>query len=91
MARAQLAEAQQALRVADERSREATVTAPFAGVVTFVHAEQGQTVGVQGVIDLISDSLEIRVDLDESNLSDLELGQRAVLSSSAFGGKSTRP
>jgi multidrug resistance efflux pump len=91
VARAQLAEAQQALRVADERSREATVTAPFAGVVTFVHAEQGQTVGVQGVIDLISDSLEIRVDLDESNLSDLELGQRAVLSSSAFGGKSTRP
>ena len=88
VARAQLTEAQQALRVADERTREATVTAPFAGVITLVHAEQGQTVGAQGVVDLISDNLEIRVDLDENNLPDLELGQRAVLSSSAFGGKS---
>lgn len=88
VARAQLAEAQQALRVADERTREATVKAPFAGVITLVHAEQGQTVGAQGVVDLISDDLEIRVDLDENNLPDLELGQRAVLSSSAFGGKS---
>jgi HlyD family secretion protein len=88
VARAQLAEAQQALRVANERVNEATVTAPFAGVVTAVHAEQGQTVGTQGVVDLISNNLEIRVDLDESNLADLELGQRAILSSSAFGGKS---
>ena len=88
VARAQLAEAQQALRVADERTREATVTAPFAGVITLVHAEQGQTVGAQGVVDLISDNLEIRVDLDENNLPDLELGQRAILSSSAFGGNS---
>jgi len=88
VARAQLAEAQQALKVADERANEAMVTAPFAGVITALHAEQGQTVGAQGVVDLISDSLEIRVDLDESNLADLELGQLAILSSSAFGGKS---
>jgi len=88
VARAQLAEAQQALKVADEKKNEAMVTAPFAGVITALHAEQGQTVGAQGVVDLISDSLEIRVDLDESNLADLELGQRAILSSSAFGGKS---
>jgi HlyD family secretion protein len=88
VARAQLAEAQQALKVADEKSNEANVTAPFAGVVTTVHAEQGQTVGAQGVVDLISDNLEIRVDLDESNLADLELGQKAILSSSAFGGQS---
>ena len=63
------------------------MTAPFAGVITAVNAEQGQTVGALGVVDLVSDSLEIRVDLDESNLADLELGQRAVLSSSALGGK----
>ena len=88
VARAQLSEAQQALKVADEKKNEAMVTAPFAGVITALHAEQGQTVGAQGVVDLISDSLEIRVDLDESNLADLELGQRAILSSSAFGGKS---
>jgi multidrug efflux pump subunit AcrA (membrane-fusion protein) len=88
VARAQLAEAQQALNVADEKANEAAVTAPFAGVITAVHAEQGQTVGAQGVVDLISDSLEIRVDLDESNLADLELGQQAILTSTAFGGQS---
>ena len=87
VARSQLAEAQQALKVAVEKANEASVTAPFAGVITALHAEEGQTVGAQGVVDLISDNLEIRVDLDESNLADLELGQKAILSSSAFGGQ----
>src|SRR5262245_61475813 len=87
VAKAQLAEAEQALRVAEQQAKEAVVIAPFAGVVTAVNAEQGQTVGAMGVVDLVSDSLEIRVDLDESNLADLELGQRAVLSSTALGGR----
>lgn len=85
VARAQLSEAEQALRVAEQQSKEATVTAPFAGVVTAINAEQGQTVTNSGVVNLVSDSLEIRVDLDENNLADLELGQTAILSSSAFG------
>ncbi|HEX7159515.1 MAG TPA: efflux RND transporter periplasmic adaptor subunit [Edaphobacter sp.] len=87
VARAQLAEAEQALQVADQQSREAKVLAPFDGVVTALNAEQGQTVGTNGVVNLVSDDLEIRVDLDETNLADLELGQTAILSSSAFGGK----
>src|SRR5262249_39848952 len=85
VAKAQLAEAEQALRVAEQQAKEAVVTAPFAGVVTAVNAEQGQTVGARGVVDLVSDSLEVRVDLDENNLVDLELRQRAVLSSSGGG------
>lgn len=85
VARAQLAEAEQALQVATQQLREATVTAPFAGVITAVNAEEGQTVGANGVVNLVSDDLEIRVDLDENNLADLELGQTAILSSSAFG------
>jgi HlyD family secretion protein len=88
VARGQLAEAEQALQVAVHQTKEATVKAPFAGVVTVVNAELGQTVGSAGVVDLVSDSLEIRVDLDENNLADLELGQSAVLSSSTFGDKS---
>ena len=87
VARAQLAEAEQALQVAVQQSREAKVLAPFDGVVTALNAEQGQTVGANGVVNLVSDSLEIRVALDETNLADLELGQTAILSSSAFGGK----
>ena len=88
VARAQLAEANQALVVAEHQSKEATIIAPFAGVITALNAQEGQTVGSNGVVSLVSDDLEIRVDLDENNLADLELGQRAVLSSSAFGGKS---
>jgi HlyD family secretion protein len=87
VARAQLAEAEQALQVAMQQSKEATVLAPFAGVITAINAEEGQTVGATGVVSLVSDSLEIRVDLDENNLAELELGQTAVLSSSAFGDK----
>jgi HlyD family secretion protein len=74
VARAQLVEAEQALQVAKQQSREAKVKAPFAGVVTALNAEQGQTVGSNGVVNLVSDELEIRVDLDEINLADLELG-----------------
>lgn len=88
VARDRLAEAQQALRVARQEVHDATVRAPFAGVVTAVNAEQGQTVGSNGVVDLVSDDLEIRVALDENNLADLAVGQPAIISSSAFGGKS---
>ena len=88
VARGQLAEAEQALQVAEHQTKDATVRAPFAGVVTAINAELGQTVGAAGVVDLISDSLEIRVDLDENNLADLTVGQLAILSSSTFGGNS---
>ncbi|MFZ0663561.1 MAG: efflux RND transporter periplasmic adaptor subunit [Acidobacteriaceae bacterium] len=90
VARDRLAEAHQALLVAQEQVKDATVRAPFAGVVTAVNAEQGQTVGANGVVDLVSDDLEIRVSLDENNLAELAVGQPAVISSSAFGGKSFR-
>jgi HlyD family secretion protein len=46
----------------------------------------GQTVGAQGVLSLVSSALEIRLDVDESNLADLALGQPAVVSNEAFPG-----
>jgi len=88
VARGQLAEAEQALQVALHQTKDATVRAPFAGVITAINAELGQTVGAAGVVDLISESLEIRVDLDENNLADLAVGQPAILSSSTFGSNS---
>lgn len=87
VARDRLAEAQQALLVSQQEIQDATVTAPFTGVVTRVNAEQGQTVGATGVVDLVSDSLEMRVDLDENNLAELAVGLPAIISSSTFGGK----
>lgn len=87
VAKAQLSEAEQALQVATQQTREAIVHAPYAGIVTTLNAQEGQTVGAAGVVNMVSDDLEIRVDLDENNLADLALGQKAVLSSTAFPGQ----
>jgi HlyD family secretion protein len=84
VARQRIAEADQALRVARQQVEEAVVSAPFAGIITTINAELGQPVGTQGVVRLVSSALEIRLDVDESNLADLAVGQEAVISSSVF-------
>jgi HlyD family secretion protein len=86
IARQRVREAEQALAVARRQAQEATVVAPFGGVVTAINAEAGQTVGAQGVLRLVSTGMEIRVDVDETNLADLSVGQPAVISSSTFAG-----
>lgn len=77
-------DAEHALLVARQQMAEAIVTAPFAGTVTAITTEPGQAVGTQGVVQLVSTALEIRLDVDESNLADLAVAQEAVISSSAF-------
>jgi len=42
------------------------------------------------VVRLVSSALEFRLDVDESNLADLAVGQEAVISSSAFPGNTFR-
>jgi HlyD family secretion protein len=84
VARRRVEEAEQAWQVARQQAANAIVTAPFAGVVTAINAEIGQTVGTQGVLRLVSNETEIRVDVDESNLADLAVGQDAIISSSTF-------
>ena len=86
IARERVREAERALAVARRQAQEAVVVAPFGGVVTAINAEVGQTVGSQGVLQLVSTEMEIRVEVDETNLADLALGQSAVVSSSAFPG-----
>jgi HlyD family secretion protein len=87
IARQRVREAEQALAVARRQAQEAIVVAPFGGVVTAIYAEAGQTVGAQGVLQLVSTEMEIRVDVDESNLADLSIGQPAIISSSTFPGE----
>jgi len=84
VARHRLNEAEKALEVSRRQAANSVVTAPFAGLVTEITAQLGQSVGAQGVLKLVSGDLEIRVDVDESNLADLKLGQTAVVSSSTF-------
>ncbi len=84
VAQQRVAETESALSVAKQQAGNASVYAPFAGKVTKVNAETGQTVGSQGVLTLVSVEPEIRLDVDESNLSSLRVGQEAVISSGAF-------
>ncbi len=76
VARQRVADAEQGLRVAQQQVQEAVVTAPFTGIITAINAELGQPVGAQGVVRLVSSALEIRLDVDESNLADLAVGKR---------------
>jgi HlyD family secretion protein len=87
LARDRLSEARQSLLVVRQQAGEATITAPFSGTITAVNVEVGQNVDSLGLFTLVSDTLEIRVDLDESNLADLSVGQKALLSASAFPGQ----
>jgi HlyD family secretion protein len=84
VARRRVEEAEHALRVARQHAANALVTAPFAGLVTAINTEVGQTVGAQGVLKLVSRDVEIRVDVDESNDADLAGGQDVILSSNTF-------
>src|SRR5215813_15295121 len=84
VARHRLDEAGRALDVARRQAANSVVTAPFEGLVTEITAQLGQSVGAQGVLKLVSGDLEIHVDVDESNLADLKLGQTAIISSSTF-------
>jgi RND family efflux transporter MFP subunit len=84
VARRRLDEAAKALEVARRQAANSVVTAPFQGLVTEITAQLGQSVGAQGVLKLVSGELEINVNVDESNLSDLKVGQSAVISSSTF-------
>ncbi len=84
VAQQRIAEVENALGVAQEQAANANVIAPFAGTVTKISTEAGQTVGSTGVLTLVSAQLEIRLDVDESNLSSLKVGQKVVVSSGAF-------
>jgi HlyD family secretion protein len=84
VARQRLQDAELALNVTRQQAGNAVVKAPFAGIVVAINAELGQAVGSQGVLRLVSGDLEVRLDVDESNLADLSVGQAAIISSSTF-------
>jgi HlyD family secretion protein len=88
VARQRVRDAQAALRVAREQAQTAIVRAPFPGTVTAIVAEPGAPVGSGGVVRLVQTAQpEILADVDESNLADLRVGQRAVITSTTFRGK----
>lgn len=86
VARQRVNDAKAALEVARDQAKDAVVRAPFPGTVTAILAEPGAPVaGTTGVVRLVQTGApEIRADVDESNLKDLRVGLRAVITSTTF-------
>lgn len=81
LAEAQLAEAQSALRVAEEQLELSRIRAPFDGKVGRIFLRPGDSCGPnQPILSLSSQpALEIRIDLDESDRGRLQNGLMATI------------
>ena len=79
IAEAQLSQAQTNLARAEQNLANATLTAPFDGVITAVHVSIGeQASGV--VVEMFNpDSLELVLDVDEVDISNIILDQQAMI------------
>ena len=84
IAEAQLAQAQTNLARAQRNLANATLVAPYDGVITTVNVSIGeQASGV--VVEMVNpSSLELVLDVDEVDISNIVLGQTAVITLEAF-------
>jgi len=71
--------------LARARVRDATITAPISGTVTEIKAAIGSTVGpAAAILTLVPPDMQVVVNVDESQLSQLQVGQTANLSVESF-------
>jgi HlyD family secretion protein len=84
--RASLASAEAAVREIDARLANATVTAPFAGLVTVRHREPGETVQPgQPVVTLMDpDDRWVQIYIPEDRIGTVSLGQPASITSDSY-------
>ncbi len=89
LAQAQLTEMKAKRDTARKLLAGATVTAPFAGVVSSLQVEPGQSVtGASPVIDLIDPTvLEVAATVDEIDVLSLRVGAEATISMDALSGQ----
>jgi len=80
-AESQLVAAEQAVAEAQKQLDEAIITAPFAGVVVDVYVDEGDTISTATAIVYLIDltTMELSVELDEIDIPDVEVGQRAII------------
>jgi len=89
VARQQARNAGEALRVAQASARDTVVTAPFDAIVTKLVAQPGASTSA-GIVRLVeTQKPEIRCEIDENNLASLLVGLKAVVTSTAYPGKSS--
>ena len=71
--------------LARARARDATITAPIAGIVVDIKARVGSAVGPSAsIMTLIPPNMQVVVQADESQLGQLQIGQAARLSIESF-------
>ncbi|MHB1417338.1 MAG: efflux RND transporter periplasmic adaptor subunit, partial [Chloroflexota bacterium] len=87
-ARAAVAQAQAAVDLAQVQLTEATVRAPFAGIVTQRLVSEGAMAGpATPLLNIISNDMEVVVNVDEAAAMGLKAGDQASLTASAFPGR----
>jgi len=84
IAEAQVAQARISLANAEARLADASLTAPFDGVVTAVHVALGEW-ATGPAIELVNDnSLEVILDVDEIDIGNIAVGQPAIIALEAW-------
>ncbi len=80
--------ADQSLAQAQKQLREATITAPFDGVVAEVGVDEKDTVSTATTIIHLIDpsSMELKVEVDEIDVTEVKTGQRATIELDALAG-----
>jgi HlyD family secretion protein len=88
-ARAQLAQAEAALKATGVTLGNLTLTAPFDGLVTVRHREPGEIVAAGSpVLTLINPADRwVRIYIQENRVGSIHLGSRAAISSDTYPGK----
>ncbi len=87
--RSQIEAAEARLKQAKSRLSQSSIVAPFDGVVTARKIEPGQVAAAGATLIELSSpgQLRVRLDVDETYLGEVFLGQEAVVSASALGSK----
>jgi HlyD family secretion protein len=84
-ARATVEQAQAAVELAKTQLGYATMRAPFDGVVAEVYTSKGSLVGPQAPVALlVSDNVEVVVNVEESRIGQIQKGQNASLRVPAY-------
>jgi len=93
VAEAAVAEAEVSLSEANNALDDAVLTAPFSGTVGTILLDEGEVVSPQAQAILLGDLSTLRVrtlDLSEADVSHVTLGQEALVTINALGGKQLR-
>lgn len=90
LAKQSLEQAQQSLKYAEKQLKEATISAPFAGVIADIYADEGDvvlppTLTTQSIIYLVDlSTMELDLDVDEIDIPGVKVGQKTVITVDAL-------